>query len=130
MKGIVVLGGSILSAIVASLCCTLPLLAALLGLGAFSIAAAFETGRPYLLALTALLLAAGFYLTYRRREVTCEDGTCKAQQASSRSKIFLWIVTAVAIGFAASPYWSAALLRTAASSNAQSRTEGTAGSNE
>lgn len=130
MKDRVVLSGSILAALVASLCCIGPIVAALLGLGAFSAAAGFEMLRSYLLVLTALLLGAGFYLTYRRREVRCEDGTCKVQRANRTSKILLWIVTALAIGLAALPYWSAALLRTAGSSNAISQTERSTGLNE
>lgn len=130
MKDRVVFGGSILAAVAASLCCIGPLVAALLGLGAFSAAAAFQMLRPYLLGLTALLLTAGFYLTYRRREVRCEDGTCKVQRASRTSRILLWIVTALAIGFAASPYWSAALLRAGASSITLPRPDTSASSNE
>ena len=118
MKDRLVLSGSVLAVVVASLCCIGPLVAALLGLGAFSAAAAFEPVRPYLLGLTALLLAAGFYLTYRRRDVRCEDGTCTVQRASRTSKVLLWIVTFVVTAFAASPYWSAALLRAASPSNA------------
>jgi copper chaperone CopZ len=128
MKDRVVLGGSILTAVVASLCCIGPLVAAVLGLGAFSAAGTFETLRPYLLALTVLLLIAGFFLAYRRREIRCEDGICKVQVASKTSKILLWIVTVLVIGFATLPFWSAPVLRATSGSNALERTEGAAAS--
>ncbi len=54
-------GGAIITAFVASLCCIGPLLFVVLGLGAFGAAATFETARPYLLGLAVLLLAFGFY---------------------------------------------------------------------
>ncbi len=110
MKDKVALGGSIVAAIAASLCCIGPLIALLLGLGTFGAAAAFEALRPYLLGLTALLLASAFYLVYRKREVKCEDGRC-AQAASGRTKMMLWIATGVVITFAAFPYYSAGLLK-------------------
>lgn len=111
MKDKVVLSGSIMAAIAASLCCIGPLAAVVLGLGTFSAAAAFEALRPYLIGLTALLLAGAFYLTYRKRAVTCEGGACQVRGASRASKIMLWIVTIAVIAFAAFPYYSAALLR-------------------
>lgn len=111
MRDKVILGGSIMAALAASLCCIGPLAAVALGLGAFGAAAAFESLRPYLLGLTALLLAGAFYLTYRRREVTCEDGSCQIQGPSRASKIMLWIATIVVAAFAALPYYSGALLK-------------------
>jgi mercuric ion transport protein len=111
VKDKVVLGGSIMAAIAASLCCIGPLVAVVLGLGTFGAAAAFEALRPYLISVTALLLAGAFYLTYRKRAVTCEGGACQVRSASRASKIMLWIVTITVIAFAAFPYYSAALLR-------------------
>src|SRR5260370_11746202 len=64
-------GGAIITAFVASLCCLGPLFFIALGLGAFGAAAAFETARPYLLGLALLLLAFGFYRVYFRRTEAC-----------------------------------------------------------
>ncbi|MCI0490980.1 MAG: cation transporter [Blastocatellia bacterium] len=111
MKDKAVLGGAIASAVAASLCCIGPLLAVVLGLGAFGAGAIFEALRPYLIGVTALLLAGAFYLTYRKREVRCEDGKCKADGPSRTSKIILWLATIVVIAFAAFPYYSGALLK-------------------
>lgn len=109
MRENITLGASLLAAITASLCCLGPLVAALLGLGSFGAAAVFEAWRPYLLGVTASLLATAFYLTYRKREVACEDGTCTMGSASRWNKIALWIVTGVIVLFAAFPYYSGRL---------------------
>ncbi len=127
MKDKVVLGGSIIAAIAASLCCLGPLVAVALGIGAFGAAAAFESIRPYLLGVTALLLAVAFYLTYRKREVKCEDGSCQVRGASRASKIMLWLATIAVIAFAAFPYYSGPLLRASTQKNASPANSETAG---
>ncbi len=58
-----VIGGAVITAIAASLCCVGPVLFAVLGLGAFGAASLFEVARPYLLTGAVLLLAGGFYWT-------------------------------------------------------------------
>ena len=97
---------SVITAGLASLCCIGPLVAVGLGLGAFGGAAFFESVRPYLLVVTAGLLGAGFYLTYRKKPgETCEEGVCMVVPKRSQ-KLALWIVTVVAIPLAAFPYYS------------------------
>ncbi|MBI4469592.1 MAG: cation transporter [Acidobacteria bacterium] len=104
------LGASVLAAVSASLCCIGPLAAVLLGVGSFGAAARFATWRPYLLGLTIVLLAVGFYLTYREREVTCDDGACRVSGAPRRNKLLLWFATVAVFLFAAFPYYSPALV--------------------
>lgn len=106
-----------MAAIAASLCCIGPLAAVVLGLGSFSAAAAFEALRPYLIGLTALLLAGAFYLTYRKRAATCEGGACQVRSASRASKILLWLATAAVVVFATFPYYSGSLLRASTQKN-------------
>ncbi len=92
-----VVAGSVLTAFLASLCCIGPVLFTLVGAGALGFAAAFEPYRAYLLATAALLLAGAFYLTYRKREVRCADGSCKTESGSSVSKIALWIIAGLVL---------------------------------
>ncbi len=94
--------GAVTAAIVASLCCIGPVVVALIGVGSVGAFAAFEPLRPYLIGLTVVLLALAFYLTYRKREVICEDGSCKIESAGKWNKIAVWLATlvaAVAIAF-------------------------------
>jgi mercuric ion transport protein len=99
-----------LAAITASLCCLGPVVVALLGLGSFGAAAFFETWRPYFLGLAFVLLAGAFYLTYRRREMVCADGTCRVSRAPRWNKALLWVATVVIVLLAAFPYYSGSLL--------------------
>jgi peroxiredoxin len=55
---------SVLTSVAASICCIVPVVAIVFGLGAFGLATWIEVLRPYLLGLTALLLATALYLTY------------------------------------------------------------------
>ena len=114
---------SVVTAGLASLCCIGPLVAVGLGLGAFGAAAFFESVRPYLLVVTAGVLGAAFYLTYRKTpEEKCEDGVC-AVAPKTTQKLALWIAMVVAIPLAAFPYYSGAFWAEAGSN---SGTQGTA----
>ncbi len=98
-KAVLTTSGSILSAFFASLCCIGPVVLSIIGAGSLGFAAAFEPYRPYFMAITVLFLGAGFYFTYRKREVKCEDGTCKVESASRWNKIILWVAAVVAVIF-------------------------------
>ena len=77
---------SVGTAVLASLCCIGPLIAVFLGAGMFAAAATFEAARPYFLVLTAGLLAGGFFLTYRRSERACREGSCQSRTPSGFRK--------------------------------------------
>ncbi len=100
------IGGAIITAFVASLCCIGPLLFIVLGLGAFGAAAAFETARPYLLGLAVLILAFGFYRAYFRRAEACAPGeACATKPVNKASRVGLWIASIAVLAFALSPYY-------------------------
>ena len=111
---------SILAAGLASLCCIGPLVAAGLGIGSFATAASFEELRPYLLGLTALLLAGAFYLSYRNRtESECADGSCAVNpETKRRQRALLWFSTIAVVALAAFPYYSGGLWSNLTSANA------------
>lgn len=102
--------GAAIAALAASLCCILPVIAALAGLGgiaAVSASAVFASWRPYLLAASAALLAAGFVLAYRRPRRSCElDADCAQSRIRRSSRIALWIATVAVAALAAFPYYS------------------------
>jgi copper chaperone CopZ len=117
--------GSVLAAVVASLCCIGPVVVALIGVGSIGAFAAFESLRPYLIGVTALLLGFAFYLTYRKREVKCEDGTCKMESAGKWNKLSVWLATVIAAVALAFPYFGGSLLATASSVPQQTATQST-----
>lgn len=101
--------GTVLAAVGASLCCTLPVAVAVLGVGSAALGTAFEPFRPYLAGLTVLLLGFAFYRAYR--PVKCEPGeTCAVPASRRRHRIVLWIVAIVALALLAFPYYASWLL--------------------
>lgn len=94
--------GGITAAVIASLCCIGPVLVVFLGIGSIAAFSVFELYRPYLIGLTVALISLASYLTYRKREIKCEDGTCKMGNASKWAKTGFWTVTilaGLAVGF-------------------------------
>ena len=89
-------GGSVLATIFASACCWLPLVAVVAGAAATGVAAVLWTARPWLLAGSAALLGAGFWMSYRRRPA-CEPGSeCAVPVPAARRfhRAMLWIAAA------------------------------------
>lgn len=106
------LGGSILAAITASLCCIGPLLAVALGAGGFAASAVFEKWRPVFLGLTVVLLAMAWYLAYRKPRTACAEGSvCAAKPVSKWNKVVLWFATGSVLVTAAFPSLSLVILR-------------------
>ena len=95
--------GALVSGFLASLCCIGPIAFAGLGLGVFTAGAFFDSARPVLAILLAVLGVAGLILAYRKREVACEDGSCKIESSSAATKAMLWILIVLGIGFYFTP---------------------------
>lgn len=103
-KTTLVSAGGFTAAVVASLCCIGPLVAVFLGIGSIAAFSVFEVYRPYLIGLSIALIAFAFYTTYRKREIKCEDGTCKLESGSKLMKTSLWSVTMLTLLAIAVPY--------------------------
>ena len=96
--------GTVAAAVGASLCCILPVAVAVLGVGSAALGAQLEPWRPYLTALTVLLLSGAFYQAYRRPK--CEPSeVCAAPQSRRRSRLVLWGVALLAALLLAFPYY-------------------------
>jgi mercuric ion transport protein len=99
------LGGAVVAALVASLCCIGPLLFVLFGVGAFGAATYFDAARPYLMAVAVLLLAVAYYWTYFRRAAACAPGeACETKPDSRAGRMGLWLATFAVILFSIIPY--------------------------
>ena len=102
-------GGSVLSALAASACCWIPLLAITFGASAGGASAFFERWRPWLIALSLLSLAVGFYSVYFRRqpESCCESGTGapRRKPISVLNQAMLWLATAAVVAIILFPKW-------------------------
>ncbi len=113
--------GSTLAAFLASLCCLGPLLLGGAGLGA-ALVATFAPLRPYFLAVSATLLAGGFYFVCRKPKAAeaCAGETCAPQSGTRRmAKPLLWLATVAVAALAFFPSYGVKLVRApaAAASN-------------
>lgn len=104
MKNKYLTAGSIITAILASICCIGPIVLVGLGVGSVAFFSQFYAYRPYLIVIALLLLIPAFYFTYRKREVKCEDGSCKIEGAAKWNKISVWLAAIFVAGFIAIPY--------------------------
>lgn len=121
------LGASLGAAIAASLCCILPILTAVTGLGVLAAGAKFEPWRPYLLGLTGLLLGAGIVSAHRNYKKACAPGgLCAAKPMSRWNFVALGTVAALVGGLAAFPYYSGAAAKAVLGTTGPNNTVGSA----
>jgi len=98
--------GALLAAAGASVCCVLPVVVAFAGVGSAAFGAMFEPYRPYMIAVTALLLGFSFYRAYRPQEVECApDEVCAVPETRRRQRLLLWIVAVLAMLLLTFPYY-------------------------
>jgi mercuric ion transport protein len=107
--------GGILGALAAMSCCVMPLALFVLGIGGAWIGnlTALAPYQPIFLGITAAILAAGYYLVYRKPRAACAEGAACARRLPGRGvKLALWAATALAASAVAFPYVARALLGT------------------
>lgn len=120
--------GTLVSAILASACCWLPLVLLAVGVSGAGIAATMDAYRPLFIVVTFGFLGAAFYFTYRPKKTsaTAEGHDCCATEpvsgedccppASGRfnmmimNKVMLWGVTVLAVLFLFFPSYVGAFL--------------------
>jgi mercuric ion binding protein len=99
--------GSVVAASAASACCVGPLVASVVGVGSLGAASALSRWRPLLLGVTFVLLAVGWYWTYRGGQ---GDG-CECKQNATGSRAVLWVGTILAVALAGVPLYGGAVSR-------------------
>lgn len=103
--GIIATGGAVLSAVLSSACCWLPLLLLAFGASAAGVAGFFEAWRPWFLGGAVVLLGLGFYFVYFRKDQCGPDDTCAAPNQKLRrvNRAMLWMATIMVVTFALFP---------------------------
>ena len=122
--------GTIISAIMASSCCWLPLVLLAVGVSGAGIASTLEAYRPLFMVVTFGFLGAAFYFTYRPKKAATAGGHgCCATESTSgedccapatkgrfnmmtMNKAMLWGVTVMAVAFLFFPSYVGALFGT------------------
>jgi mercuric ion transport protein len=107
--------GSLSAALAASLCCTLPLAAAGLGLGVAALGSVFQPWRPLLIVVVAVFLAKGFHDAYKPLPACGEGCTPKSRRGT---RIGMWLTTAVALSLLGVPYVTGSAARSTPSAGA------------
>lgn len=102
MKTILSYIGGVLAAVLASACCWVPALLGAGAAGSLGLSGRIAPYRPYLLILTAMFLAGGFYLAYRKLRAEC----CETPEALKKRRLnigVMWIVLVLSVAVAAYP---------------------------
>ncbi len=104
--------GSVVSAVAASACCWLPLLLIAFGASTVGVSSWLERARPLLLGVAGLLLAAGFYLAYFRREACAPGSSCAVPNGKlwRFNRAMLWVATVLVVAFAFFPSYAGLLV--------------------
>lgn len=102
--------GSLLTSLLASACCIIPVLLMLTGLNSVALFSIFEPFRPYLISASVILIGLAFYFTYRKKEVLCEDGSCRIVSTGKWNKISVWTASVISVLFIVFPLWGNKLI--------------------
>lgn len=112
--------GTVVSALMASSCCWLPVLLLAVGVSGAGIASALDAYRPLFMTVTFGFLGMAFYFTYRpRRAVNAAADCCSvpAEAIGKRrlnmmefNKVMLWTVTLMAVVFLFFPQFVTGLI--------------------
>lgn len=102
-------GGALIGATLASACCVVPLLLVTLGISGAWIAnlTALEPYKPYVAAVTLVLLSYGFWRVYFKPAPPCEDGSyCARPQSVRMTKAALWLGLIIVIVALSLNWWA------------------------
>ncbi len=108
-RGGLLAAAGIVGALLASSCCIAPLVLVTLGVSGAWIGnlTVLEPFKPFVLAVTAVLLAGGFWHVYFRPRPACpEDGYCARPASSILIQSALWIAVVLALLAATVGVWA------------------------
>lgn len=111
-SGVLATGGSVLTAILSSACCWLPLLLLAFGASAAGASAFFERWRPLFAGLAIVLLGVSFYSIYLRR-APCSGGACatRRMRAGALSQVLFWLSAVLVTAFVMFPRYAGVAAR-------------------
>lgn len=100
------LSASVAASVGAAVCCTLPLVLVLLGMGGSWLAGlrAFEPYRPYMVVAALLALVVAYHGIFRKAADCQPSAVCAEPRLRQRRKTLFWTVAVVVIALLLSPY--------------------------
>ncbi len=100
------LAASVLASVGASLCCVVPLVFVMAGLGGswLSTLRVLEPYRPVFMVVAIGALAIGYWQIFRARAACAPGDQCAAPTVQRGRKIGFWIVSSLVLGLLVSPY--------------------------
>src|ERR671935_2684265 len=100
--------GAVFAAMVASTCCLGPVVFTAIGSGAMAVVSTkLAPVRPIFLTLTMVLLAIGFYRSYRAPSASAIcDAASWAPGANRKARVVLWIAAVAVALLAGFPYYA------------------------
>ncbi|MBI4482958.1 MAG: mercury transporter MerT [Acidobacteria bacterium] len=106
-NGFLAATGAVLSAILGSLCCFGPFVAAALGITGAGFTQWFKPYRPWLAGIAAALIGLGFYAVYGRSSIACsaEGASCQSGRGRRWQKLALWLAAGAALLLLLFPYY-------------------------
>lgn len=104
--------GAIAAGLGASICCVLPLVLVMAGLGGawLSIFSAFEPFRPLFIGVTVVFLAWAGYRLYWHVPACDGDETCTVSAPLRRQRLIFWVITGVIALLIAFPWYATWIL--------------------
>ncbi len=94
--------GAAFAALLGTLCCAGPAVVAVIGASGALAAARIEPYRPYLLGLSVVFLAIGFWRAYAPARASRQGAVCKVS-TGRHVRMILWVATTVTAASAIAP---------------------------
>ncbi len=103
-KGSLIAG--VLAAVGASVCCVLPLVLVMLGIGGtwVSTLTSLSPYRPFFIGLTLVFLGLAFYQLYFKPAACQPKEACADLRVRQRQRVVFWVVSGLVLGLLAMPW--------------------------
>ncbi len=100
--------GGLVAALLSTVCCIVPLILLLLGIGGSWVAnlTALEPYKPYFIVGAVVLLAFAYWQIFLQKQA-CEEGKiCAVPENKRKYKIIFWIATIIILSSSSISYWA------------------------
>jgi len=100
--------GGLVTALLSTVCCIVPLILLLLGIGGSWVAnlTSLEPYKPYFISVSILFLAFAYWQIFLQKQ-ECEEGKlCAVPENKKKYKIIFWMASLIILTSASVSYWA------------------------